>query len=581
MNNASDIYTWIKEQEGGFNRPIEVVDGWSWSFKEHVRRCFLLKHSQFERNNDDRELRPVKNIVRGILDVRYRTEGFDVKDIEPYVNDSKNFHKSFIVKKFHEDWAPENKIDTLIDDIVESGSDYGAALVKNINEARPEVVDMQSIVFCNQHNLMSRPFGIKHHMSPDELRDMEAMGWGKEGSTIDIESFITLTEDEQKKNDGEIEVYEVYGILPEKWLKGESKKGVRQLQVVGFYRKKENNEEQGVTLFKSKAPRDLFKMVIPDPVYNRALGWGCIEALFDPQVWTNFSEIQMMEMLAAASKILFKSTDPAFKTRNNLIDVDQMEVLSLQEGRDIAQLDTYPRNMAVFENSIRKWQEQAMFIESSNEGVLGQQPSSGTPFKLYEAQIIEGKGVHNYRQGKYAVFMEEIYREWVLRYFEKEITKNQKFLKELSADEMQEVMEKIVDNKVNTIEIEAVLNGEIPQDRELLKEELRASFRKGGSNRAFEIFKDEMKDLPIKVKMNIANKQKNLALLTDKVVNVLRQFIATPQLRQDPDMVKLLNTILESSGLSPIIFGPSPVVMQQPQQQKGIAPLQELAAQNA
>ena len=54
-----------------------------------------------------------------------------------------------------------------------------------------------------------------------------------------------------------------------------------------------------------------------------------------------------------------------------------------------------------------------------------------------------------------------------------------------------------------------------------------------------------------------------MALLTDKLVNVLRQFIATPEIRQDPQMVKLLNTILESSGMSPIMFAGAGITQQQ------------------
>src|SRR3990167_10131572 len=374
------IFDFIREQEIAYSKPVTIIKGYDWSMKDHIRRCFLYKHSQFEEANEDRKLRPFKNIVKGILDVRYRTEGFDVKDIELYVNDSKNYYKSFLVKKFHEDWAPVNKIDTLIDEIVESSSDYGGALVKNVNEARPEVVDLQTIAFCSQHNILQRPIGLKHFMSPDELRDMESVGWGTKGATISIEDLIVLTKDDQTKNNGDIEIYEVHGTMPERWLEGDSKKGVKQIQIVAYYRK-ENGDEQGVTLFKSKNPKEVLKFINPDPVFNRALGWGCIEALFEPQVWTNFSEIQMMEMLASASKILYKSTDPQFKTRNNLVGVSNQEVFTLQEGKDIAQLDTAPRNMIVFENAVRKWQEQAMFIESSNEAVLGQSPSAGTPFK--------------------------------------------------------------------------------------------------------------------------------------------------------------------------------------------------------
>ena len=103
----------------------------------------------------------------------------------------------------------------------------------------------------------------------------------------------------------------------------------------------------------------------------------------------------------------------------------------------------------------------------------------------------------------------------------------------------------------------------------------QANITKGGNKKFLKILKDEMKDISLSVMTNIAGKQKNLALLTDKLVNVLRQYIATPQIRQDPEMTKILNTILESSGLSPIMFSPS----QQPQQQQqGSASTQPLKA---
>ena len=562
------IYDWVKGQEAIFTRTVEITDGWSWNLKEHIRRCFLYKHSQFERDNENRDKRPFKNIVRGFLDVRYRTEGFDVKDIELYVNDPEIYYKSFLVKKFHEDWALEHSIDTFIDEVVESIADYGGVLVKNVNEVKPDVVDLQTIAFCNQHNILSRPFAIKHMMSPDELRDMQENGWGEEsnGATIGIEALIDLTKDEQELHDGEIEVYEVYGVLSESWLKGgESKKGVRQEQIIAYYKNSED-KETGVTLFKSKVPKELFKFLAPDKVFNRALGWGGIESLFDPQVWTNFSEIQMMSMLEISSKILYKTTDPTFKTRNNLNNVDQGQVLTLAEGKDISQLDTSPRNLVVFENAIRKWQDQAQMIESASEPLLGQPPSSGTPFKLYEAQLVEGKGTHHYRQGKIAVFIDEVYRDWVLPYIAKEITKEQKFLSELSADELQKVSNAVVSNRTAEFIKERILNGELitPEDEQEFALKAREQFLKGGNKRFLKILKDELSDAPLKVKTNIAGKQKNLALLTDKLVNVLRQFISTPAIRQDPDMVKLLNVILESSGLTPIMFGSGP----QPQQQE-------------
>ena len=68
-------------------------------------------------------------------------------------------------------------------------------------------------------------------------------------------------------------------------------------------------------------------------------------------------------------------------------------------------------------------------------------------------------------------------------------------------------------------------------------------------------------------------------MLTDKLVNVLRQYIATPQIRQDPEMAKLLNVILESSGLSPIMFGSS-AAPPQPARAETLEPLKQLSQAN-
>lgn len=551
-----DIYEYITSSESNYLKPIEIEDGWSWNMKEHLRRSFLYKNSQFEEKNDNRELRPFKNIVRPVLNVAYRTEGFDVKDIELYVNNKDLYYKSFLVRKFHEKWALENELDTFIDDMVESYVDYGAALVRKTGNAKPEVIDLRSLAFCNQTDLINNPFAILHKYSASELREQEK--W-------DQDAIDFVIKQAEKEGDDEIEVYEVHGVLPSEFLGEGEGEFTPQIQVVTYY-KKDGNNKIGITLFKKREPKLPFKLLTRDKVSMRALGFGGVEELFDAQTWTNFSEIQIMEMLHSAAKTLFKSSDPGFKTRNNLANVESGEVLVLNQGNDIAQLDTYPRNLNVFNDALDRWEQTASTIGSASEGMLGESPSSGTPFKLFEAQQMEAKGMHKYRQGKIAVFMDEIYRDWILPYFQKEIAKGGEFLATLSSDELLEVAEQIVENAINKEQTERVLNGKLPlseEEKALQQQQIREKFTK--SNKKFiEILKDELKDTPLGVMTNIAGKQKNLALLTDKIVNVLRQFISTPQLRQDPEMVKLLNTILESSGMSPIMFGAGPLAQPAP-----------------
>ena len=576
------IFDYIKEQEVAFQKTIQLEDGWDWCMKDHLRRSFLYKNSQFDEKNDDRTLRPNKNIILAILNIQYRTEGFDVKDIELYVDDPDEYYKSFLVKKFHNKWALENSIDTFIDDIVVSYSDYGGVLVRDTAENRPEVIDLRSLAFCNQTDILAYPFCIKHTFSPSQLREMDKWGKTENGATIDLESLITLCKDEK-----EIVVYELQGTLPSEWLNSveaqgveaqeDEKKDTQQIQIVAYYKKQDKNE-QGVTLFKHKEPKLPFKFLARDKIIGRALGRGGVEELFESQIWTNWNEIKITEMLEAASKIIELTDDPtlAAKHPSGLKDMDNLEFVQVQEGKKgVWQMDTHPRSLVVFNDAIERWQIHAQQLGAASEGLLGEAPSAGTPFKLYEAQNIEAKSMHRYRQGQIAVFMDEIYRDWLLPHIAKEIANDHNFLSELSADELQEIAENMGVKKWNQYASNKILNIEdvYPEEKQPMIEQGRQEFLKGGIKRFIKIFKNEIKK-PLGVFTNIAGKQKNLALLTDKLVNVLRQFIATPQIRQDPEMVKLMNVILESSGLSPIMFGASSVPMAP--QGGGTEPLKQL-----
>jgi hypothetical protein len=556
------IFDFIEEQKTKYSEDIKLEEGWPWNMKKHLRRSFLYFNSQFDEHNEDRELRPSKNIVLPIMNIHFRTEGFDVKDIELYVDNPDEHFKSMLIKKYHDKWVLDNGIDTFIDDLVESYCVYGGVLVRKTNKIKPEVIDLRSLAFCNQHDILSHPFAIRHEFSFSQLRrEAKKRGWGGESADIDIEDLIVLVKKDEKDM---VEIYEVHGFMPIEWLddepmiKEETEEDVNQIQVVSFY--KDEGVEKGVTLFKKRMPELPFKLFKRDKIYNRALGRGGVEELFEPQIWTNWNEIKITEMLDSASKTLFFSDDPQFKARNNLNEVLNNQVLNLQEGRSVQQLDTFPRNLAAFNDSVNRFWEHAQLLGSAPEPLLGEEPSSGTPFKLYEAQQMESKSMHKHRQGQIAVFMDEIYRDWILPHLSREVCKEQVFLSELSIDEIEQVTDKVIRIKLNRMIIRQILSGQIvtPDFTDLMRQVIQEDLRKKGNKWFFKILKDEMKDITISVSTNIAGKQKNMALLTDKLVNVLRQYIATPQIRQDPEMAKLLNTILESSGLSPMTFSAMP-----------------------
>jgi len=573
VKKYNTIYDMVEGEEAAFLHPIDI-NGWNWSFKEHIKTSFYYKHGRLLGGNDENT--PVKNITRPLLNLQYRAEDIDVKDIVLYVDDPDSYHLSFLVKKYHDDvFSVENNLDAFIDEWKESKVDYGVGLAKKGKDAKPENVDLQSIAFCDQTDMTKGPIAFKHFFNPSELMSMEDVGWGnpENGANATIQELIDLSETARQndKLDGVanetptnyIEVYEVHGSLPLAFLNDnqEDKKYAYQMHIVAFY-KVGNGDRTGVTLFRKKLKTPMLKVTMRDKIYSRCAGFGGAEEVFEDQVWTTYSVIRQKEMLDAASKVILKSVGAELKSRfpNGLKNADNLEIIELNAGEDIGPIDTTPRSMALFDNFEAKLKEHSQETASAFDPLMGKESPSGTPFRSQERQVIEGKGLHEYRRGKYAKDLEEVYRDWIIPYIEDKIVEGTTFLSELTTQEMQYVADRVVDNQAKKFVLDKLFNGEVVTNDqvEFFKDQVRQDFIKGGNKKFIEILKGEFKKKPIRVKINVAGKQKDLALMTDKLVNIFRQIIANPQgfqqLMQMPEMAKTFNDILEYSGLSPIYY---------------------------
>ncbi len=577
MAQPTDIFSFITSQEASMNDKVEVSENWLWNLKEHIKLSILYKNGRLDTGNHDDK--PVKNIVLPILNLEYRAEDIDVKDIQLYVDDPELNYMSFFIKKFHDDvFVIENDVDTFIDEEKEEHIDLGGVLVKDVGEALPDIVRMQDLAFCNQNNIIKNPIVIKHLFSPDQFKDMEARGWGKEenGATATIDEVIELARADNGDILGsDIKVYEVHGVLPKSYL-GDysveaSTKFVRQFQVVTFY-KDAQGDRKGVKLFAKEEPKNIFKLFKRDNIYNRALGRGGVEELFEDQVWTTYGRIHKKNLLDAASKMISWTNDEtlAAKHPSGLKNLNNLEIITVADGKQMGQVDTYPRNIALFDKWDAELELHARSTGAAQEAIMGEQPPANTPFKSVEFQAAESHSLHNYRIGKHAKFIEEMYYDWFIPFMSKEIKKGAKFLSELSMEEMQMVADKIATKQINDMQKEIILSGQIvdPMEMEAEKAKLMEEFKKDGNKKFIEILKDEIKDLPIKVKVNVSEKQKRMGMYVEKLTNVFRQVIAAPQVLQDKNIANLFNQILEASGLDKLDFSvPQPQIQMQQQQQ--------------
>jgi hypothetical protein len=570
MQHPESIYEYIKTEEASFDTDeIRVGENWMWNFKKHVQLIFHLKNGIFF-TGENNWLRAFKNIMDPILNLAYWSEDIELKDVVFYIEQKGGRVLSFLIKKYHDEvYVKETNLDEMFDEITESDLDYGGALVQKTQNGKPQTLDLNTIAFCDQTDIDGGPIGFKLHFGPDKLRKMEALGWGKaeNGATTSISDLIMMAEPEKdgagmlgdKKNrvtGKTIEVYIVRGNLPEHYLEDNNNMEdyYCQVQIVAYYRDKKDNKI-GVTLYRKRDDEKSMKFHTSKKVYGRALGRGEGEALLHPQIWTNFATIHKMNLLEAGGKVGLYTDDASYSSRNQIRDMENLEITTVEEGKTIQQIPTLGiNNIKLFEGSINEWYEHAQLLGSAFDPMLGKEAPSGSTFRGQERVVAQGKGIHDRRRGQRAKFIEEIYRDWILPDMARRICKGKEFLATLTSEEMQWVSEQLAENYANHEQAEYLFRGEIPPEKDLLKQKFLEGFAKKGSKQLIKILKDEFRDIDIKMGINVAGKQKDLAVLADKLLSIFQAVIANPvgfqQTMQMPGMSQAFNDILEYSGMN-------------------------------
>ena len=172
-----------------------------------------------------------------------------------------------------------------------------------------------------------------------------------------------------------------------------------------------------------------------------------------------------------------------------------------------------------------------------------------------------------------------MYRDWIIPKMKREILKGQEFLATLSGEEMEWVVDNLVRNKTNEYIKNIILEGKVPtqEQKQIFENKVRQIFAKNGNKMILKVLKDEFKDVEIKIGINIANKQKDLVNLSDKLLSVFQFIFSNPQgfqqAMQIPALARSFEDILEFSGMNQADFNslmtniPAPEQPQQPQPQ--------------
>ena len=578
----SDIYQYIKSEETNYQTtPITVIEGYDWSMFKHCKLTTLYINSVYETGNSDDK--PYKNIILDKINLQHRAIEFDVKDVQVFVDNPENYYKSLLTRKYHTRWARQNNMGKFFNDLADTFTDFGGVLVKNVNDVKPEIVPFHKIAFCDQTDIISGAICIKHFYTPSQMKGQK--GWIKEevqrAISIALEKGSSYKETAQTKQQNStptpyIEVYELHGEFENEWLldhysedenlasdlKGDEYS--RQMHIVAFY-KDEKNNDCGITLYRGREYENPFKLALRDEIPGRGLGRGGVEELFEAQVWTNYNEIRQKELLDQASKIVYQTADKGFTTRNKTNNLQQGQILVYNDS-PLQQVNTQSVNFPLFINKSNAWDEHAKTIAGAGDMISGaNQAISGVPFRLGMMLNQEAHSLHKYRKQKLALFVQELYRDWILKFLVEKMKNKQTFMDVLSLEDMDQLANNVAVNEANKYIKDKMWNLEVidPAVVEKLKETEFNNFKAKGDKRFFRILQNELTGLPIDVDVTITGEQKNNAFVAEKLSSIFGQIAQNPTILENPDMRRLFNEILEVSDLSPIQYSSVKPTMKQ------------------
>lgn len=556
----TDLFDYILEEENNYKlAKVPLGSNWEWNMYDHVDKSFLLKNSKFLKGDNENYTRIFKQIILPILNVAYRTEGFNVSNVELFVDDKDYYHLSLIARKFHKKYAIDYKLDKVIDAHSVSTIDYGLGIIKDTGDFVPENLDLMSIAFCDQTDVDAGPICIKHSFSIDKLQEKK----GKWDSNA-IDTLIRKSSFNKKINGKtlrspakNIEVYELHGVFPKSWRTGDNKDASdyeRQMFIVAFYKDDKDNKK-GLKLFAGKID-NIFMSFKRDEVSGRACGRGGIEELFNEQIWTNYSMIQIKELLDMLALFVFKTTDKELAQKTTTKDLKKGTILELKEGKDFNMVTSSTPNVSAFETFTQLLEQNARTIGSASDPQLGLSPVSGTPLGTTEIVTNQGGGIHEYRRKQFEDFWSDVYRKIVIKHIQNELMKGDEWLEELSVDELKEVADNVAINEANDQIKKGLVEGKLitKEGQDELIRLIKEDFLKGGKRKFIQALKDEFEEVPIKLKVNVGNSSEDFVNDVKKLNNILTLALQNPQALANPAIAELFNKILEKSSLPPLDF---------------------------
>jgi hypothetical protein len=585
----SSIYEFVKEQRENYrSRTIEITEGYDFSQYQTLRTIELYHNSKFETGNKDSLLRekPFYNICKFRVNVATRATDLDTKNVKVKSEKLGADDAAFLLNLKNRNWMKQSAFAVFLNKFGHVRAKYGGALVKKTEQHGDlalHIMQWRNMI-TDQVDIQAGVKIERHYYTPADLKTSPPSGW------TNIDRAIETAKKSQQATAGKspgkqnitpgayIEVYEVHGVLPTCYLAGTSDKypetygsedSYERMMVAVVLDESDKDTVNGVTLFAGIEEADPYKYLSYEEVEGRGLGVGVVEDLFEAQVWTNYSVKQKKDILDLAGKIIFQTADQNIAAKNVLTDIESGTILTHALNAPITQVNNVPAGIGGLAQLMSDWNEQAQNVTSTYPAILGQTPPHGTAFRLQAGLVNEASALFEYRRQEAGLFIQEIYRDWILPFLVKQMRNSKEIIADLDAEELQMLSDAKAAFEALSFAKKQVLSGKLvsQQDLEAIKQAAKThalSARRHGFNEFAKIFEDWAGTVDV----DTVGEQKDTQAILSWLFQLFGAIAQNPMLLQNPTMARLFNEIVETAGMSPALQQAGQA-QQQPEMQPG------------
>lgn len=532
---------------------IELIPGFSWSMFKTMKMIEFYSRSRYLEGMKDelgRE-KPFNNIVNANVDISVAATDVDVKDITLEGADSHSYDRAMILDKLAQGWMRESNFSLTLNDIGETLPRYGGVLVKKTetgSELLIEVVPWKNVV-VDQVDIKNGPKVELHWMNAVDL-DAKRGSWDDKA----IDKAIEMCDEPQPNAPrGKVLVYEVEGVLPRYFLEEGGKGYCLQSHYLIATGK------AMVKLYGEELEKTRYKYTEWKKVPGRGLGWGIVEDGEQAQIWTNDAVIQEQNTMELAGKVLVQTASKKYAGRNVLTELDQGVILEHEENKPFTRVDLTPSSLPVWDNLVKRWQQQFDRSSSITDALRGETPPSGQAYRLQALVTQASASQFDYRRENKGIFITEIFYDWVIPFLIKKLNRGGEFMAEFSKEELDQFDEQYI-NYLTDQKLKELSQRNMFVDKNEVYAEMASAMAKiarTGQYRYLQVPRGFFANIKTRVRIDLTGEQKNKMAMLESLANIFNQIQMTynPQTGkfaalEDPVLSEIFYSIVEGSGVA-------------------------------